>query len=137
MPKKAKNHSPTSLGKFLRELRERKRVTLQDVEDATGIPGPYISQLETGARKRFPRQDRLRIIADYYNATIQEFLEKAGYYDEDEIEETLEQKIEKAFLRVISDPRFKDGIRLKNQLDLDTKRFIIEMYEKVAKEKFL
>jgi len=135
MKKKIKQTFP--LGDFLKELRERKGVSLKKVEDDTGISNAYLSQLETGVRKKLPNADRLKALADYYNVSIQQLLEKAGYYENGDIEETQEQKIEKAFLHVISDPAFKYGTRLKGKYDLDGKRFIIEMYEKLTKKELL
>jgi len=76
-------------------------------------------------------------LADYFNVTIKELLEKAGYVESGPIEVTLEEKIEKAFAHVISDPDFKFGTRVKGEYDLDAKRFIIEMYEKATKRKLL
>jgi len=135
MKKKTKQTFP--LGDFLKELRERKSVSLKKVEDETGISNAYLSQLETGVRQRLPNPDRLKALADYYNVSLQQLLEKAGYFGEGDIEETQEQKIEKAFLHVISDPAFKYGTRLKGKYDLDGKRFIVEMYETLTKKKIL
>ena len=124
-------------GDFLKKLRTRKGVSLKKVEEGTGISNAYISQLETGERRRLPYAERLKALADYYNVSIQQLLEKAGYYEEEDIQETKEQKIEKAFLHVLSDPAFKYGTRLKGKYDLDAKRFIVEMYEKLTKKKLV
>ena len=135
MKQKTKQTFP--LGDFLKELRERKGVSLKKVEDDTGISNAYLSQLETGVRKKLPNADRLKALADYYHVSIQQLLEKAGYYENGDIKETQEQKIEKAFLHVISDPAFKYGTRLKGKYDLDGKLFIVEMYEKLTKKTLL
>ena len=90
MKKKTKQTFP--LGDFLKELRERKGVSLKKVEDETGISNAYLSQLETGVRQRLPNPDRLKALADYYNVSLQQLLEKAGYFGEGDIEETQEQK---------------------------------------------
>lgn len=119
-------------GRFLRELRDKKGVTLKQVEEGTGLSNAYISQLETGARRRLPAPDKLKALADYFNVGVKELLEKAGYVDAGEIHETFEQRIEKAFDHVISDPQFKFGTRAKGKYDLGAKRFIVEMYEKVT-----
>ncbi len=132
-----KIREPFPFGDFSKKLRARKGVSLKKVEKATGISNAYLSQLETGKRKRLPTPTRLKALADYYNASIQQLLEKAGYYEEGDIQETKEQKIEKAFLHVLSDPAFKYGTRLKGKYDLDAKRFIVEMYEKLTKKKLV
>ena len=135
MTKKTKDAFP--FGEFLKELREKKGVTLKQVEEGTGMSNAYISQLETGTRRRLPAPDKLKALADYFNVSIQELLEKAGYVEANEVGETREQKIEKAFAHVISDPDFKYGTRVKGEYDLDAKLFIIEMYEKATKRKLL
>jgi len=124
-------------GKYLKELREKKHVTLKQVEEVTGLSNAYISQLETGTRRRLASADKLKALANYFNVAIKELLEKAGYVDSGEIEETFEQKIEKAFEHAISDPQFKFGTRVKGEYDLDAKHFIVEMYEKVTGRKIL
>jgi len=135
MSEKSKNKSP--FGKFLRGLREKKGVTLKDVEVGTGITNAYISQLETGARKRLPAPDKLKKLATYFNVTLKELLEKAGYAEPDQETKTTEQKINEAFAEVTSDSRFQYGTRVKGEYDLDAKRFIVEMYEKVTSRKLL
>lgn len=134
---KKQTKEPFPFGEYLKELRERKGVSLKIVENDTGVSNAYLSQLETGKRRKLPNPERLRILADYFNVSIQQLLEKAGYFGRSEIGETHEQKTEKAFLHVTNDPVFKYGSRLKNKLDLDTKRFIIEMYESTTNKKIL
>ena len=131
---KNQSKEPFPFGDFLKKLRARKGVSLKKVEEATGISNAYLSLLETGERRRLPKPDRLIALAGYYNVSIKELLEKAGYYEERDIQETKEQQIEKAFLHVLSDPAFNFGTRLKGKYDLDTKRFIVEMYEKLTKK---
>jgi len=134
---KNKLKEPFPFADFLKKLRARKGVSLKKVEEGTGISNAYLSQLETGKRRRLPNPTRLKALADYYNVSIQQLLEKAGYYEEGDIQETKEQKIEKAFLHVLNDPSFKYGTRLKGKYDLDVKRFIVEMYEKLTKKKLV
>jgi HTH-type transcriptional regulator, competence development regulator len=125
------------LGEFLKRLREKKGVSLRDVENDTGISNAYLSQLETGERKKLPSPDRLKKLASYYNVSIQELLQKAGYYENNDIEETYEQKIDNLFKYVTNDPQFKFGTRLKGKYDLDAKKFIIELYEKATGKQLL
>ena len=116
-------------GDYLKFVREAKGLSLKEVEKATGIPNAYLSQLETGSRKKLPPPDRLRLLADFFNVRVQQFLEKAGYYEPEEIKETYEQSVEKGFLHAINDPRFRRGSHVKtDELTLDAKRFIYEIY---------
>jgi transcriptional regulator with XRE-family HTH domain len=124
-------------GEYLKELRYKKGVSLLAVERDTGISNAYLSQLETGTRKKLPEPDRLRLIADYYNVTVQELLQKAGYFDPTEIEETSEQIIEKKFLHAISDQKFYKGRILNTEkLNIDIKKAIIEMHENFINKKY-
>ena len=132
-----KIREPSAFGKFIKELREKKGVTLRDIEEVTGISNVYICQLETGARKKLPSPDNLQALAEYFGVTLKELLEKAGYVEPQPTEETDEQKIEKAFAHVISDPGFKYGTRVNGNYDFAAKRFIIEMYEKTTGRKLL
>ena len=116
-------------GQFLKSLREQKGVSLVDVEKATGISNAYLSQLETGSRRRLPPPDRLRLIADYYNVSSQELLKAAGYLEEKDVEETYEQRIDKLFTHIINDPDLKSGVRIDPKgVSLDVKRFIVEIH---------
>lgn len=127
MPTQTKKDYP--FGKYLKSLREQKSASLLDVERATGISNAYLSQLETGTRKRLPTPERLRRIADYYNVSVLEILAKAGYYEPKDIKETYKERIEKIFSHVIYDPQFSTGQRINpDELTLDAKRFIVEMY---------
>jgi len=125
---------PFPFGNYLKELRARKGVSLKKVEEATGISNAYLSQLETGVRRRIPTSKRLNALADYYNVSIQQLLQKAGYYKKNGLMETEEEKIKKGFLKAIGDPVFKYGMRLKNKNDLDYMRFINEMYKELTKK---
>ena len=116
-------------GRYLKSIRKQKGVSLLNVEKQTGISNAYISQLETGARRRLPTPERLRVLADYYNVSVKELLEKAGYHEPKGIEETYKQKIEKAYLHAVSDPKFNCGSKINpKELSTDAKRFIIELY---------
>ena len=123
------SRKPSPLGAFLKELREKKGVSLLDVEHALKIPNAYISQLETGARRKLPEPDRLRQFADYYNISVKELLAKAGYYDEGVIEAPREQQIEKEFLHVLNNPNLPSGGNIKpSNVPLDVKQFIVELH---------
>ncbi len=116
-------------GQFLKSLREKKGVSLIDVEKATGISNAYLSQLETGSRRRLPTPERLRLLGDFYNVSAKELLEKAGYYEAGEVKETFKDQIDHDFLHVIHDPQFHTGRRIHpNQISTDIKRFVIDMY---------
>lgn len=135
----SKNKKVSLLGKFLLMLRETKCVTTADVEKATGIKRVYLTLLETGHRAKLPSPDRLRKLADYYNVDVSEFLKKAGYLDQSDSpkdkKETEEERIEREFRHVLNQPKFSYGTRLKKELDLETKKFIVDMYKNLTGDK--
>lgn len=129
--------SPERLGNYLRELRNRKRLTLREVEEQSGASGSYLSQVEQG--KRHPGAELLRKIAPTYGASVKELLTMAGYLDEPEVRMSDQERIEWAFNCVISDPDYKFGtsLRTSGDLSLEAKRFIVEVYEKATGKKLL
>lgn len=129
--------NPEQLGNYLRELRNRKRLTLREVEEQSGASGSYLSQVEQG--KRQPSAELLRKIAPTYGASVKELLSMAGYLDEPEVKMSDQERIEWAFNCVISDPDYKFGtsLRTSGELSLEAKRFIVEVYEKATGKKLL
>ncbi len=128
--------SPDDLGNYLRDLRNRRRLTLRDVEKESGASGSYLSQVEQGKRK--PSADLLRKIAPTYGASVRELLEMAGYLDEPEVRMSDQDRVEWAFKCVVSDPDYQFGTSLGPQgLTLEAKRFIVEMYQKATGRKLL
>mgnify|MGYP005844759205 CR=1 FL=1 len=129
--------NPEHLGNYLRELRNRKRLTLREVEEQSGASGSYLSQVEQG--KRQPSAELLRKIAPTYGASVKELLTMAGYLDEPEVRMSDQERIEWAFNCVISDPDYKFGtsLRTSGELSLEAKRFIVEVYEKATGKKLL
>ena len=117
------------LGQFLKSLREQKSVSLLDVQKATGVSNAYISQLETGTRRRLPTPERLRALGDFYNVSMKELMQKAGYYEAGEVKESFKDQIDHDFLHVINEPQFQTGRRIRpDQVNTDIKRFVIEMH---------
>ena len=65
-------------GDYLKSLRLKQGLTLREVEAKTGVSNAYISQLETGKVKQ-PSPSNLYKLADLYQVTYEELMEKAGY----------------------------------------------------------
>ena len=82
-----------ALGEYLRKLREKRGVSIRQVERETGIPNAYLSLLETGSKAHLPPPEVLNRLADYYNVSVQELLEKTGYLQKQEVGEKLEERI--------------------------------------------
>lgn len=90
MPAKRKKENPESaseettggreLGTYLANIRSVKKLTLREVEEATGreISNAYLSQLETGKISR-PSPNVLHTLAKVYGVQYETLMEKAGY----------------------------------------------------------
>lgn len=67
-----------TLGAYLRQLRRDRKLTLRDVEDATGknVSNAYLSQVENG---RKPSPDVLQSLADAYGVSYTDLMTRAGY----------------------------------------------------------
>ncbi|MBN2416960.1 helix-turn-helix domain-containing protein [bacterium] len=84
-------------GEFLRHLRKEKQLTLRDVEKSTGISNPYLSQIETGARKP-PHPTILSKLASCYGVTPELLMEQAGYLEpKTDRKDRRNEEIEKGF----------------------------------------
>lgn len=66
-----------TLGKILKEVREKIPLTLRQVEDATGISNAYLSQLENDKIKK-PSASILYKLASVYGLKLETLLQAAG-----------------------------------------------------------
>lgn len=121
----------------MRRLRKERGLTLKQVETHAKVSNAYISQIERGLRNP-PQPDILKRLAKTYDVPHRELLIAAGHLEEDSAETAKRRQIEEAFKHVITDPEFKQGTRLKGtHVSLETKRFIVEMYEKLTNRSLL
>ncbi len=118
-----------TFGAYIKRLRKEKGLTLKQVEKAARVSNAYVSQVERG-RRNPPHPYILKRLAKAYDISQRDLLVAAGYLEEDTAERVERAKVESAYRHVISDPNYRHGTRLKGtQLSLDTKRFIVELYE--------
>ena len=126
-----------TFGSHIRKLRKAKGLTLKQVENDAKVSNAYISQIERGLRKP-PHPDILKRLAKVYGVAHRELLIAAGYLEEESEERAKRDRVERAFEHVRTDPKFRQGTRLKGpRLSVDAKRFIVEMYEKMTGRKLL
>jgi len=126
-----------NFGSYVRRLRKSKGLTLKQVETQAKVSNAYISQIERGLRNP-PHPDILKRLAKAYDVPHRELLVAAGYLEEDSAETAKRRQIEEAYEHVRTDPTFKQGTRLKGMhVSLETKRFIVEMYEKLTQRNLL
>lgn len=67
-----------TLGQFLKSTREKKGLTLRQVESSTGVSNPYLSQLE-GDKIKQPSPIWLHKLGELYGVSYATLLSLAGY----------------------------------------------------------
>jgi transcriptional regulator with XRE-family HTH domain len=69
-----------SLGQYLADVRNAKRLSLRDVEEATdkAVSNAYLSQLENGHISK-PHPNILHTLSEVYGVAYETLMEKAGY----------------------------------------------------------
>ena len=123
------------IGQMLKRLRGD--TSLRGVQRLSGVSNAYLSQIEKGIRQPGPKL--LRRLAALYGVGVQELLRKAGYLEregeEPEVDETAE--VERAYQYVLADPVFRVGTRPRGPLSIESKRFIVELYERYSGKRLL
>lgn len=123
------------IGQVLKRLRAE--TSLRAVQRLTGVSNAYLSQVEKGARH--PGPQLLTRLAALYGVRIEELLKKAGYTGREsekaEADEAME--VERAYQFVLSDPVFRVGTRPRGPLSIESKRFIVEIYERYSGKRLL
>ena len=124
-----------SIGQMLKRLRGK--TSLRAVQRLSGISNAYLSQIEKGVRHPGPRL--LQRLAALYGVGVHDLLRKADYLEregeEPEVDEATE--VERAYQYVLSDPVFRVGTRPRGPLSVESKRFIIELYERYSGKRLL
>jgi len=73
-----------TFGSYLKQLREEKQLTINQLAEAAGISGSQISRLENGLRG-IPKPVTLRKIAEATNVPYEILMDQAGYLQEAEL----------------------------------------------------
>ena len=124
-----------TIGEMLQRLRGD--TSLRGVQRLSGVSNAYLSQVEKGERHPGPRL--LRRLAALYGVEIQELFRKAGYLDREREEPKADEatEVERAYQYVISDPVFRVGTRPTGPLSTESKRFIVELYQRYSGKRLL
>jgi transcriptional regulator with XRE-family HTH domain len=67
------------VGAFIRQQRERSRISLRNLAERAGVSNPYLSQIERGLRR--PSADILKAIARGLSISAETLYERAGLLD--------------------------------------------------------
>ncbi len=122
------------IGQMLKRLRGD--ASLRAIQRTTGISNAYLSQIEKG--ERVPGTRVLRRLAVYYGVPLHTLLRKAGYMDDEGQERPDESAdVERAYQYVLADPVFRVGTRPRGPLSVESKRFIVELYERYSGKRLL
>ncbi len=123
------------IGQTLKRLRGE--TSIRAVQRLTGVSNAYLSQIEKGARHPGPRL--LRRLAALYGVSVHDLLRKAGYLDreDEELQVDEEAEVERAYQFVLADPVFRVGTRPRGPLSTESKRFIVELYERYSGKRLL
>ena len=63
----------TAFGSRLRELREKKNISLRELAKKIGVSGAFLSDIELG--RRFPSQDKIELLAEEIGVPVEELRE--------------------------------------------------------------
>ena len=123
------------IGQTLKRLRGE--TSIRAVQRLTGVSNAYLSQIEKGTRHPGPRL--LRRLAALYGVSVHDLLRKAGYLDREDEEPQADEEaeVERAYQFVLADPGFRVGTRPRGPLSTESKRFIVELYERYSGKRLL
>lgn len=86
-------------GAYLKELRLEKGITLNKLADDIGFSNAYLSQIETGKKKKMPTPEFLQKISESLDVSYSVLLNKAGY-DELSIANNLMEENEDIYIQL-------------------------------------
>jgi len=99
-----------SIGEYIREQRQRAKVSLRQLAEVTGVSNPYLSQIERGLRK--PSAEILQQIAKGLRISAEALYVQAGILDDRE-----------------SDTDVQAAIRADAALSERQKQVLLDIYE--------
>jgi transcriptional regulator with XRE-family HTH domain len=80
-----------SIGEYIREQRQRAKVSLRQLAEVTGVSNPYLSQIERGLRK--PSAEILQQIAKGLRISAEALYVQAGILDDREADSDVQAAI--------------------------------------------
>ena len=128
------DYRETAIGPLLKRLRGS--TSLREVRRLVGISNSYLSEIERGERR--PGISVLRRLAALYGVDVKRLMRSAGYLDNEEGPNDNDPlEVDRAYRYVLEDPEFRFGTRPRGPLDIEAKRFIVEMYERLTGKRLL
>jgi len=123
----------SQINDFLKELRERRGLTLRLASEKSGLSHSYISSLENGKHPQTkapinPSPESLKKLSEAYNYPYEELMRVAGYIEENKKESDYTPS-ESLYDFVIRETEKKYGVTLRDDpFVLETMRQIIDNY---------
>ena len=121
------------IGPLLKRLRGP--LSLRDVTRRAGVSSSYLSEIERGERQ--PGPNVVRKLAGLYRVDEADLLKRAGHGPQPDPHGDDALEVERAYRYVLDDPHFRVGTRPDGPLTLNSKRFIVEMYQKLTGRRLL
>jgi transcriptional regulator with XRE-family HTH domain len=103
------------LGAYIRQQRERSRMSLRRLADRAGISNPYLSQIERGLRK--PSAEILKSIARELSIQAESMFVRAGLLEEG-----------------LQPPTVVEAIEADRRLNTRQKQVLLELYQTLVGE---
>jgi transcriptional regulator with XRE-family HTH domain len=104
-----------SIGEYIKDQRQRAKVSLRQLAEVTGVSNPYLSQIERGLRK--PSAEILQQIAKGLRISAEALYVQAGILDDRESETDVQA-----------------AIRADTALSERQKQVLLDIYESFRKE---
>lgn len=114
------NEDLNQIGSFIREQRERSKMSLRRLADKAGISNPYLSQIERGLRK--PSAEILKALARGLSIQAESLYIQAGLLDDTSVPTSVREAIE-------TDEKLSSR---QKQVLLDVYRSLVEVEDKEA-----
>lgn len=126
----SRSHEHLPIGALLQQLRGH--MSLREVQRQTGVSNLHPSRIEKG--EQLPGLNVLRRLAAFHNVDLRFLVMRTGLLDDGDAQPTgdEEAEVERAYRFVLADPVFRFGTRPRGALTTESKRFIVEMYERFS-----
>ena len=121
------------IGSLLRDLRGR--LSLRQLEEATGITYSYLSNIERGNRR--PGFKILSKLAAYHDVPMRDLLVAAGYPPEPAEDGRHTADIQRSFRFVVDDPELEAFEKPSEAAAIELKRYVVQLYEHYTGKKLL
>lgn len=126
----------SEINEFLKALRERRKLTLREAADRSGLSHSYISSLENGRHPKTkapinPSPESLERLSEAYNYDYELLMKIAGYIKRDETDDSL--ILNSTYEQAIREAKVRYGVNLRD--DPVANATIRELLLSIAKQK--